>query len=256
MDRKVYNNIILGIVICIASLAFVYVVFNIGGGRGIFRSEVTVLAKFSHVKGLHFGSEVSLAGLRIGVIRKIRVATDDSKDLTVELSIMKNYRDRIRKDSVATIKTQGVLGDKYIEISIGSPSSPLLQEGQWIATNEPADLFTKSGNLVEDIAKQFDKGGEVDSLLRNLNHLVVNLNTLTNDLNTRKPGEKLASALNHTDAILKKIHDGDGTLGALVNDPSVYEDLKHMLGGAKRSTVLKYFMRQFMESGSEKENKK
>lgn len=256
MNRKVSNNIILGIVICIASGAFVYVLFNIGGGRGIFRSEISILAKFSHVKGLHFGSEVSLAGLRIGVVRKITVARGDAKELTVELSIMKAYRDRVRKDSVASIRTQGVLGDKYIEISIGTPNAALLNDGEWITASEPTDIFTKGGNLMEDIAKQFDKGGEVDQLLRNLNHLVLNLNALAIDFQSRKTSEKVGNSLGHTEAILKKIRDGDGTLGALINDPSVYEDLKQMLGGAKRSTVLKYFMRQFIESGAEKEKDK
>ena len=255
MDRRVSHNVLLGIVIAIASIVFVYIIFNIGGGRGIFRSEITLLAKFSHVKGLHYGSEVSLAGLRIGVIGKITVASDESKALTVELSIMKSYRERVRKDSLATIRTQGVLGDKYIEISIGSPDLPLLNDGEWIQTEEPADLFTKGGNLVEDIAKQFNKGGEVDQLVRNLNRLVTNLNTITLDLQQRKTTEKLASSFNHTDAILKKIREGEGTLGALINDPSVYEELKQMLGGAKRSTVLKYFMRQFIESGAEEKKK-
>lgn len=255
MDRKAANHIILGTVITIASVAFVYILFNIGGGRGLFRSEITLNAKFSHVKGLHFGSEVSLAGLRIGVIKGITVSDDESRGLTVQLSIMKRYRDQVRKDSVAIIRTQGVLGDKYIEISMGSPNMPALNDGDSIAASESPDIFTKSGNLVEDIAKQFYKGGEVDSLLRNLNRLTINLNTLTQEMIDKKSGAKLGSTLDHSEAILKKMRDGEGTLGALINDPSVYEDLKQMLGGAKRSTVLKYFMKQFIESGAEEKKK-
>ncbi len=255
MNKKVSNNIVLGVVVTIASVAFVYVIFNIGGGRGFFRSDIQLLAKFTHVKGLHGGSEVSLAGLRIGVIKKITVATGETRELTVELSVMKAYRDRVRKDSVATIRTQGVLGDKYIEISIGSPTSPPLGDGDWIQTNEPADIFTKGGNLMEDIARQFDKGGDVDQLLRNLNRLVTTLNGIVSDIEAKRAGEKLGASLGHVEGILKKIKDGDGTLGALINDPSVYEDLKQLLGGAKRSTVLKYFMRQFIESGVEEKKK-
>lgn len=255
MDRKAVNHVILGTVISLALAAFVYVLFNIGGGRGLFRSEITLHAKFSHVKGLHFGSEVSLAGLRIGVVKAITVSDDESQALTVELSIMKRYRDRLRKDSVATIRTQGVLGDKYIEVSMGTSDVPSLNDGDWITASESTDLFTKSGNLMEDIAKQFYKGGEFDSLLKNLNRLTINLNRLTEGVIETRTSEKLGGALSHSEAILKKIRDGEGTLGALINDPSVYEDLKLMLGGAKRSTVLKYFMRQFIESGSDEKKK-
>jgi phospholipid/cholesterol/gamma-HCH transport system substrate-binding protein len=163
---------------------------------------------------------------------------------------MKKYAHQIRSDSVATIRTQGILGDKYIEISIGSPNESELDDDAWIQSSEPEDLIARSGHLVTDIAKQFDKGGELDQLLRNLNRLVTSLHTLSEDINKRRATEKLASSFTRIDNILRKIEEGEGTLGALINDPSVYEDVKQVLGGAKRSTVLKYFMRQFIESGS------
>ncbi len=56
-------------------------------------------------------------------------------------------------------------------------------------------------------------------------------------------------------SILQKIDHGEGTLGALINDPTVYEDVKAMMGGAKRSTVLKYFMKQFIDSGDKEASK-
>src|SRR3989338_8361715 len=195
MDYKVAHHIILGTVIAIASAVFVYVLFNIGGGKGLFRSEFKLLAKFSHVKGLHYGSEVSLAGLRIGVVNKIMVSSDESKVLTVELLIMNRYRDRVKNDSVAAIRTQGVLGDKYIEISMGTPGAVALNDGDWITVSEEPDLFTKGGSLIEEIGKQFYKGGEIDLLLRNLNRLINNMNGITEDIKSRNTAEKLGSAL-------------------------------------------------------------
>ena len=64
-------------------------------------------------------------------------------------------------------------------------------------------------------------------------------------------GTHLSSASDHLSSILRKIDSGEGSLGALINDPSVYEDLKSMMGGAKRSAILKYFMRSFIESGKD-----
>lgn len=260
MDKKLGHNIIVGVVVLIAFVGFVFILFNIGGGS-VLSSQFKLLGRFSHVKGLHMGSEVSLSGLRIGVVTGIKIAPDNSRDLIAEMAISKSFQERLRADSVASIKTQGVLGDKYIEVSIGSPEQPVLEAGSFITTEEPADLFTKGGNLVEGISKQFSKGGEVDSLIHNLNIVAGNLATMTTEMRKNKglmqelisgsSGVKLNRGLSHLENTLRKIDAGEGSLGALINDPTVYEDIKSMMGGAKRSTILQYFMRQFIETGRE-----
>ncbi|MBI4404616.1 MAG: MCE family protein, partial [Deltaproteobacteria bacterium] len=227
MDKKIANNITLGIFVAIAFIGFVFMLFNIGGGRGILSSQYKLFAKFTDVKGLHYGSEVSLAGLRIGVVKNIAVSEGPDKLLIVELSISKSVQERIRGDSTAILRTQGVLGDKYIEIYIGSPQHPVLNDGDNIRTSEASDLFTKSGHLVEDISKEFQKGGKVDTLIGNLNQLASNLAQLTVDIKKEKgllheliysgSGEKLNRSLTHLEGILKKVNGGEGTLGALIN---------------------------------------
>jgi phospholipid/cholesterol/gamma-HCH transport system substrate-binding protein len=162
---------------------------------------------------------------------------------------------------VAVIKTAGVLGDKYIEIDIGSADQPELENGSLIQTSEPVDILSKGGNLVEQVTRVFNKGGDVEALLKNLNKLVINLNTAVVEVQKSKglyhelmygtSGEKLNKVMAHIEGITGKVNNGDGTLGALVNDPTVYEDIKNVLGGAKRSSVLKYFMNSFIESGKE-----
>lgn len=259
MDRKVANNVIVGIFISLGIIAFVFLLFNIGGGSTIFSSQLHLLGRFSQVKGLHQGSEVSLSGLRIGVIKDITIAKDGTKELIVELAVSKKYAPNLRKNSTATIKTQGVLGDKYVEVSIGTEDSPALKNGEQISSGEQADLFTKSGNLVTDVSRYFDKEGEVTVLLNNLNKLSGNLAELSTQIKTEKgllhemvygnSGSSFNKSTASLSNILSKIDKGEGTLGALVNDPAVYEDLKSLMGGAKRSTILKYFMRQFIDSG-------
>ena len=258
MDTKVANNIIVGIFVSLAMIGFVWVLFNIGGGSGFLSGQYSIYGKFSNVKGLHAGSEVSLAGLHIGVVKAITVSNEDSRDLIVQFAINRKWQDRIRDDSIATIRTQGVLGDKFVEISIGSKGDAL-QNGAFMPTQEPADLFTKGGTLVEDVEKHFQRGSDFDALMKNLTVVTQNLAVLSTEVREQKGllheliygtgGKSLNSSLTHVDNILGKIDRGEGTIGSLINDPTVYEDLKYMMGGAKRSTVLRYFMRQFIESG-------
>jgi phospholipid/cholesterol/gamma-HCH transport system substrate-binding protein len=259
MDKRIASNVVVGLFTLIGFGLLLFLIFSMGGGEGLFGSGLTVYGRFAQVKGLHYGSEVALSGLRVGTVKGITIAPDETKDLIVELSINKKSADRIRKDSTAKVVTQGVLGDKYIELTIGNPNQPPVKTGDFIPTAEVEDIFAKGGSLVDDISKQFIKGGELDNLLRNLNRVAMNLNTITtdaqkgnglaNELVHGTSGKKLNDAVVHLESILGKVDRGEGTLGGIINDPTVYEDLKSIVGGAKRSSILKYFMNQFRESG-------
>jgi phospholipid/cholesterol/gamma-HCH transport system substrate-binding protein len=248
MDKKIANNIIVGIMVAVGFIAFVFVLFNIGGG-GILKSQFTLYATFRHVKGLHMGSEVSLSGLRIGVVSRITISEANKKDLVVEMSIARNAQQYIRKDSIAQIRTQGVLGDKYIEIGFGSEGSPVLKHGDSITSDEQEDLFSQSGKLVGGLSKKFSEGGDFDSLMQNLNTVSKNLASITTELRQSRTSENLGKSIAHLEAIMGKVNRGEGTLGGLISDPTIYEDVKAITGGAKRSAILQYFMKQFMEEG-------
>lgn len=255
MDKKIANNFIVGLMFLSGFVAFLFVLFNIGGG-GLLRSQFTLYGKFGHVKGLHMGSEVSLSGLRVGVVKELTVTDKDAKEITVEISVSNNVQQYIRKDSVATIRTQGILGDKYIEISIGNESSGILQNGDTILTSEPEDIFSKGGKAVENISAQFSQGGDLDALIKSLNSVARNLAAITGDMKEGKLGASTSDAAKRLDSILKSVEQGEGTLGALIKDPTVYEDIKALTGGAKRSAVLQYFMRQFIDEGAKEEKQK
>jgi phospholipid/cholesterol/gamma-HCH transport system substrate-binding protein len=269
MDKKIANNVIVGIFVLLAICAFVFILFSVANGKGFLSRSYHIFAKFQHVKGLHYGSEVSLEGLSIGVVKGITISPD-SNELVVELALEQRFRERVHEDSIASIRTQGILGDKYIEITLGSPAAPPMMEGSYIRTDEPKDILSKGNDLVDDISKKI-KQGDLDSLLRNLNRVAANLAEFTSDMrgdkysllnealhgksgqNVAQASENLNKASSHLADVMRKINNGEGSLGALINDPSVYEDLKSMMGGAKRSAVLKYFMRQFIESGEKAE---
>jgi len=251
MDKKIGNNIMVGLMVAIGFVAFVFLLFNLGGGS-ILKSQYTLYGTFRHVKGLHMGSEVSLSGLRIGVVRKLQISPQ-TKELLVEFSISRDVQEFIRKDSLAQIRTQGVLGDKYIEVSFGSPEQAVLKNGDTIMTNEAEDIFAQSGKLVGGLSKKFSEGGDFDSVMQNLSVVTKNLAVLTEDLKKNQTGDKLGKSVASLEAVLGKVERGEGSLGGLINDPTVYEDLKTITGGAKRSAILQYFMKQFMDGGKKAE---
>lgn len=255
MDKKLGANIIVGIFVTLGLVLFVLLIFNMGGGQGVFSSQYLLHGRFGHVKGLHYGSEITLNGLRVGTVKNISIDLD-SKELIVELVINTKFQNRIRTSSVAKVVTQGMLGDKYIDISLGNLEDPILKHNETISTSEEKDIFSKGGGLIDELSKKLDKRGEIDTLLNNLSRASGDLASITSEAKRGKGLEKLNRTMAHMESILKKIDDGEGTLGALVNDPTLYEDAKSIMGGAKRSSVLQYFVNQFKDSGEAEKQKK
>ncbi len=262
MDRKIANNVIVGMFVTLGLVGLIFVLFNIGDGHGLFQRQYSIVTHFREARGLHHGSEVNLAGLHVGIVRNISVLMGRNRPVRLELGIDKKFQGHIRRDSMATIKTQGVLGDKYIEISVGSPSSPELSPGAELDSFEESDLFTKSNDLIADLSKELGPGGRLALVLHNLNAITDSLRRMTRTVETQPSllheviygdaGASFAASLSSLKSVLQKVDSGTGTLGALVNDPSVYEDIRVLLGGAKRSRVLRYFLNQYLEAGKGK----
>jgi phospholipid/cholesterol/gamma-HCH transport system substrate-binding protein len=161
----------------------------------------------------------------------------------VELKIKKGVQERIREDSIASIQTMGLLGDKYVEISMGSPEKNILQDGDHIQSAHPFDLLayaTKLEEAIDVINTILIDVREISSQVRGGTGL---LHAILYDPAGGALVKDLSSAAKSANNIVQKVERGEGTLGGIVNDPTVYEDLKVILGGAKRSTIIKALVR-------------
>jgi phospholipid/cholesterol/gamma-HCH transport system substrate-binding protein len=265
MAKKTAQEIRVGLFIFIGIILAFIVVFSIGSTNQLFRQQYTLFTNFRDVGGLIVGSPVRLAGVEVGTVSKIWFLTDRNKRLVgVELKINEDVQERIREDSNASIRTMGVLGDKYIAISIGSPENKPLKNGDSIASVETVELFAyleradKIVNNIESITdslntflepiKKEGSGEDVAHIIKHTDEIVTEIKDGEGTLHSliySEPGEtanafkKLDESIARLDSIVTKIDNGEGTLGALVNDPSLYEDLKTVLGGAKRSRLIK-----------------
>jgi phospholipid/cholesterol/gamma-HCH transport system substrate-binding protein len=122
-------------------------VFLIGERQFLFSSTYKVKAAFKNVVGLNAGAEVHVGGIHKGIVKQIQLPAEPSGDMTVVLQMEKSTRSVIRKDSVATIQAEGLLGNKYMEISFGSADAPEIRDGDSISGVPPleiADLLKKT----------------------------------------------------------------------------------------------------------------
>ena len=93
MNRQKMNQMLVGIFVLSGFLIAVYLIFVMGSRTGFLRSNFTLYARFKDVKGLHPGSEVSLSGLRVGVVKDISVATDETKEMVATLQVTSKARE-------------------------------------------------------------------------------------------------------------------------------------------------------------------
>jgi phospholipid/cholesterol/gamma-HCH transport system substrate-binding protein len=185
----------LGIFVIAMLLILAGGLFLIGRNRSLFSSTYRVQAQFQNVAGLDEGAEVRVGGLHEGTVKHIHLPRQPDGKVTVVMDVKNGTRDIIKKDSLASILAEGLLGDKYVEISFGSKDAPAIREGETIGSEPPRDFV--------DLIKK------TDQILDTTQSTMKNVDVATN----------------HLQAISSKIDQGKGTIGELINDKTVYRQV-------------------------------
>jgi phospholipid/cholesterol/gamma-HCH transport system substrate-binding protein len=186
----------LGAFIVVTLAILVTGVFIIGGKRYLFSSTYQVKAQFDNVVGLDAGADVRVGGVHSGTVRNILLPHKPGEKVTVVMDLGNSTHEIIKQDSVATIETEGLLGNQFLAISFGSAQSRDVTDGETIASLPPlemADLLQKASGLLD---------GSQETI-QNATKLTANLNSISAKINT-----------------------GQGTAGALVNDKQLYTNLE------------------------------
>ena len=151
-DRAVKLRV--GIFVLVAVLAFLGTIYALGARARLFESRYTIYAEFSEVAGLAEGATVRLAGVQIGRVKEIKLSSEPGGKVRVAMSVAKQYANRIRKDSTARIATQGLLGDKIVEIGVGTLQAASVAEGESLPTRDPfeiSDAVSQSAETIKSV---------------------------------------------------------------------------------------------------------
>ena len=168
-------------------------VFLIGRQESKFGSSYRVRSEFANVAGLNEGADVRVGGIRKGTVRSIQLPKSSDGKVTVSMDLAKDTRVIVKQDSVATIQSEGLLGDKYVDVSFGSVEADQLKDNQTIESQPPldiSDLFQKANQILDTS----------QGALENIQGATDNMNRITH-----------------------KINSGQGTIGKLVNDTALYQ---------------------------------
>jgi phospholipid/cholesterol/gamma-HCH transport system substrate-binding protein len=210
----------------ILGLALLWVTFeSLNGGRVFKQRGYTLTARFDNLKGLRDGDDVLMAGVRIGAVAQTRLAGRQAEAvLRIEPTIT------IASDAVAMVAQSSLLGANHLEVSVGSSDVPRLKPGSLLKTRDTVDMnevIAKLGSLGDRLEKVVTEigqnlgGGEGGSLFTKIDKLVA------------ANGPKLTETVSNLQEITTKIRSGEGTLGRLVNDPKLHDELLASVGEIK-----------------------
>ena len=158
MKREFLTEVRVGLFVLLGMAVVMTVIFMLGSEGRLFERRYTLYTKFKDISGLRVGAPVQLAGLNVGMVDEIQFSTDlEEKEIIVEMGVNRNFQNRIRADSVAAINTQGLLGDKFVFVSVGTENQPVLEADEFIQSAETTPIFAlaeKAGKILDDIRER------------------------------------------------------------------------------------------------------
>jgi len=186
----------LGAFIVVALAILVAGVFLIGNKEYLFSSTYRVKAQFDNVVGLANGADVRVGGVHSGTVHSIELPHTAGGKVTVSMDLDNTTHEIIKQNSVASIETEGLLGNQYVAISFGSDGVAEVKNGDTLQTLPPL--------IMSDMLKT------ANGILNSSQQAVANATEATAHLNS----------------VTAKIDSGQGTVGALVNDKQLYRNLQ------------------------------
>lgn len=249
-----------GIFVTLGVALFAIALLTLGGNNRFLNPSQPYFVHFYSVDGLMVGAKVVLSGIHVGTVDDISI-DQRTQDVAVKLAIQDRFTQWVREGSTAEMATMGVLGDKFIKLTRGNPDAAALPNGAIIPSGNPKDLsqvLNKGDALLvtlnsiagglEKLIKGFEKGNRSERFADNLALSSERLASVSQKMDRELDKLQLSDAIKNLNSILQKINDGQGTLGALINDPALYDDAKALVGGANRSRIVRNLVRQTIKN--------
>lgn len=224
-----------GVFIVGGILLFCLGVFLIGSKTQLFGSHFTAYVEFNNIDTLTKGASVRVGGMDAGQIADIKVPNAPNQKFLMKLEVDKDFRPIVRRDSMATIETQGMVGEIYINIAKGSVQSPECN-GCTLRSQEPvsmSSLFEKGDKLAGSLQSTVDDvHHRADMLLQTVNSAAGNVNSM---LTEAKPN--VVGVTKNANAIVAGIRQGHGAAGKLLTDKSVADNVTRTISNASQASA-------------------
>ena len=214
-----WSQLKVGIVVVVASLTLATLIVLMSGG-GMFTSKVLIKSYFPDANGLREGAPVRLSGVDIGNVKNIRVVPNHPQaPVEVTMKVNRKYDFFLRKDSVTLLSTAGVLGETYINIDSSRATGPQVQDGDVLQTKEQPGY--------DDVVRAANSSLQnMDVLLKRMDRIIAYVESGQGSIGKLIYDPSLYNRVNATVAefqnVVNEISQGQGSIGKLINDDTLY----------------------------------
>ena len=229
----------LGMFVIIGLVLFVTTIYFVGKQKNLFGSTFELTAKFNSVNGLDVGNNVRFSGINIGTVEEIEFLTDTS--VVIKLVIKEEVRKYIKKDAIASISSDGLMGDKVLIISSGKNSDVIVEDNDNITSKQAIEM----DDLMLSVKKSVDNAGVITAQLAQFSSSMNNgngaLSRLVSDEEFGNSIKKMVTNLENSSKEFSKftvkMNNGKGALSKLVSDEKMGLMIDSTLTNVKKGTT-------------------
>jgi phospholipid/cholesterol/gamma-HCH transport system substrate-binding protein len=209
---------IVGVFIVSGLLLFTIGIFLIGDRHEAFSRHEELYIEMAGVNGLSPGTKVRVEGFDAGQVKSMELPDHPSGKFRLKLEVDHKLHSLIREDSVATVESDGLVGDKFLLIRNGSDHSPEAKNGSTLSSKEPIEL---------------------SAVIAKVSGVVDQANTTIGDVRVRLDGvlDDFQTTVNNTNGLITDARSGKGTVAALLNDPGTAAHVKQTAANAEEASV-------------------
>ncbi|KAA9038454.1 MCE family protein [Ginsengibacter hankyongi] len=228
MAKRAMNNVKLGAFVLAGLFCLILLLYMIGKNRNMFGSNFILKSRFENVQGLKQGNNVRYAGIDVGTVKKVTIINDTLME--VIMIIDNKMKTVIHKNALVSIATDGLVGNKVVNISAVKQLAPLAQNGDILASKRPLDtdeMLKKLNNTNNDIGSVAEELKYTIQRINNSNALwsVLNEKGLPQNLklsaiNIRQATARAKDMANDLYAIVNDVKMGKGSIGSILTDTS------------------------------------
>ncbi len=233
MSRNRARDITVGAFAVLALVVLAIGVMAVGGESRLFTKKASFRATFASTDGLNAGSPVRMAGVQVGIVTRIQLPTDPgATGIEVVMGIDHRYAPRVRRGSQAAMRyLQYLSGEKFVEITPGSPSEPALPENTVLPTLKQSEILEQGGAIADNLT---EITVAVKQILEPLQRGEGLLGQMLQDPNFGKEGlESLKATLQNLQDITDHVRRGQGVAGRLVHDNDLAGSLDSLSNASK-----------------------
>jgi phospholipid/cholesterol/gamma-HCH transport system substrate-binding protein len=253
----------LGLFVIAGFTLFAIAIFLIGQQKNLFNPIFRITTSFYNISGLQVGNNIRFLGISVGTVENIKIINDST--VKVDMIIQRKIQEFIKTDCQVSIGSEGIIGDRLLVITQSTTDAPSVKDGQYLTSIEPVEmdaifvsLSTSAANAevitlqLAEIVTNINQGqGTIGRLIQDstiaqdISEIIVNLKETSADINRNmdivmvnleQTADHLLTSAGQVAEIVTNINQGQGTIGRLIQDTVIAENINQMIFHLKGSS--------------------